>query len=176
MGVGSERLDEPSVTTGPGEIVDDLGGGHEADLETVLDGLVGDSDRKVGLASAGLAQKDQSASIRHESGGEKRSDLRGLKSRLAGEVEFLDCLEEREVSAPHEPLDAGLLAMGDLLGDEGGEEVTVGPLLLLGALREAAPGAGCIGEMQTTEERLEGDVLGVHRAASSGSGFRKGFQ
>lgn len=44
-------------------------------------------------------------------------------------------------------LDAGLLAMSDLLSDEGGEEVVIGPPLSLGPLDEVAIAATGVGEV-----------------------------
>ena len=56
MRVGCECLGESSLTEGGGEIIDELGGGREKRIESVLDRTIGDGDSQVGLAAAGEAE------------------------------------------------------------------------------------------------------------------------
>jgi hypothetical protein len=53
---------------------------------------------------------------------------------LKREVKLVDGLEERESSAARDTSKAGLLAVGNLFGNERGEELLVGPILLLRVL------------------------------------------
>lgn len=61
-----EGLDEPSVSTRPGELADEFSRAGEADFEAVVDGLAADGDGKMGLGAIRLAEEDHGASIRKE--------------------------------------------------------------------------------------------------------------
>ena len=63
-------------------------------------------------------------------------------------------------------MDAGLLAMGDLFGDERREEVVVGPLLLFGAGDEVAPGTARVGQVEALEKIVEVEVDWLHENSS----------
>ena len=115
-------------------------------LEAVLDRPVGDRHGKVSLPAAGLAKEDEAAALGDEVRRQRRAEQRQAHGRLVGEVELLDRLQERELRPMRQPSEARLLALGDLLGDEGGEEVVEGPLLGLGARDELAPDAPGVGE------------------------------
>ena len=52
---------------------------------------------------------------------------------LQREVEVLDRLEVGKVRAAREPLQPGLRAVRDFLGDQEREKIPIGPLLRLGA-------------------------------------------
>jgi hypothetical protein len=66
---------------------------------------------------------------------------------LEGEVELVNGLEEGEPGPPGEPLDAGLLPVGHLLGNQDGEEVAVRPAFGLGSLDEGAVDAAGVGQV-----------------------------
>ena len=87
------------------------GGGDEEGVEAVLDGAVGDGDRQVGLAAAGLAAEDQAAALGDEVGREGGAEQLQAQRRLVGEVEVVDGLEERE---------AGVARRGAGCGSAGG--------------------------------------------------------
>ena len=74
---------------------------------------------------------------------------------LEGEVEVLDGAQEREASLAHRALDAGLGAMGDLLGDQRGEEVAVGLVLTLGPELALGIEPAHRGQMETPEHAVE---------------------
>jgi hypothetical protein len=115
------------------------------------------------LAPAGLSGKDQAASLGDEVRREARAEQRQAQDGLVGEVELVDGLEEREAGAADEALQAGLLAVGDLLAHEDREEVLVGPLFAFGALGQLAVDARRVGEMQALEVRFERDLRRFHR-------------
>jgi len=59
LDVAGEGFPESRLVARPREVVDECGGGREASVEAVLDGLVGDRDGEVGLAATRLADEDQ---------------------------------------------------------------------------------------------------------------------
>lgn len=170
MDVASERRDESTLATGSREVVDECRSGGEEHLEVVLDRAVGDRDGEVGLPTPGLAHEDERAPLGHEVGGECRTEQREAQRRLVGEVELVDGLEEGELGVTRESLDARLLSLGNLLGDEHGEEVAVGPLLAFGASDEIAPDTPGVGEAQALEQCVELDLGGVHSGSASCAG------
>jgi hypothetical protein len=162
MHVALESIGEATLAEGCGEIVDELGGGDEQRVEAVLDGAVGDRDGEVGLPATGLASEDETPAVGDEVRRERRAEQREAQRRLEREVEVVDGLEEGEARAMGEPLDAGLLALGDFLGGEHDEEVAVGPLLGLGPLDEIAPDAASVGQVESLEQGVEIGVGHVH--------------
>ena len=88
------------------------------------------------LAAARLAEEDQTASLGDEVGREGGSEQREADGGLVREVEVVDGLEEGEAGSSRETPKPRLLALGDFLGDQEDEEVSVGPLLLLRPLHE----------------------------------------
>ena len=74
MGVGGESLGQAPGAKGGRELVDELGGGDEESVESVLDGAVGDGHGQVGLAAAGLAREDQAAALGDEVGAESGAE------------------------------------------------------------------------------------------------------
>ena len=159
--VAGERIGEPTLARGDGEVLDELGGGDEEGVEAVLDRAVADGDGDVGLAAAGLAVKDERAAVGDEVGRQRRAEQRELDGALVGEVEVVDGLEEGEAAAAGDALDAGLGAMSDFLGDQQGQEVAAAPLLGLGASDEVAPDAARVGEVEALEQRIDVEVAGV---------------
>ena len=168
VGVARERLGEAALAEGGREIIDEFRGGHEVGVEAVLDRAIGDCDREVRLAAPGFAVQDQRAALGDEVRGERGAEQGEAHGRLVGEIEVVDRFEEREAGAPREPREARLLAVGDLLGDEDGQEAIVGPLLSLGAGDEVAPHASRVGEIEALEDGIEFEVGGVDRGPSRG--------
>jgi hypothetical protein len=160
--VAIERIGEPPVAEGSGEIVDQLGCGHEERVEAVLDRAVGDGDGEVGLPATGPAGEDEAPAIGDEVGRQRRAEQREPQRRLEAEVEVIDGLEEGEARAMRETLHARLLSLGDLLGSEHDQEVAVGPLAGLGSLDELAPDAASVGQVESLEQRVEIGVGHVH--------------
>jgi hypothetical protein len=105
----------------------------------------------MGLAATGLAMRDQRPTLSDEIGTEVGAEQRHAQAGLQGEVEVVDGLEVREVSPARESLQAGLLAVSDLFGDEQGEEVPVGPLLVLRPRDRIVVHAAKVGEMKPFE-------------------------
>ena len=138
-------------------------GGGKSSLEAVLDRPVADRNGKMSLAAAGLAVKDQRTALGDEVRSEIRAEQRGTQIGLQGEVEVVDGLEIGKVGATRQPLQPCLLAMRHFLGDEQGEEVPVGPLLLFGARDHLAIDPAQVRQVETLEQRVELD-FGKSRA------------
>ncbi len=178
VSVAREGLGESAGTEGGGQLVDQLRGSDEQGIEAGLDCAISDGDRQVGLAASWLADEDQGATLGDEVGREGGSQQGQSHRGLETEVKLLDGLEERVPGAACQSLDAGLIPMGDLLGDQHREKGTVGPLLALGSLDERSIDPTCIGEVQPLQHRLQIDVRGrrIHgvtpEAASSGVAAR----
>ncbi len=60
-------------TVGVGQVINELRSGGEEDVETVLDGPIGDCDGRVGLPAPGLAMEDEASPLRDEVGAEVRT-------------------------------------------------------------------------------------------------------
>jgi hypothetical protein len=153
-----ERFPEPTVPARHREVLDERGGGDAARVESVLDRAVGDGHGEMRLPAARLAGEDEAATAGDEVRGEERPDERQPDGRLEGEIEVVDGLQEREAGAAGELLEPRLLAVSDLLQDERGDEVLVGPFLLLGAGAEVAPHAAGVREVEALQMRVERDV------------------
>ena len=166
VGEARERLGETTLAEGRRELVDEFCGGDEQRLEAVLDRPIGDGHGKVSLAPTGLTQQDETATLGDEVRRQRRAEQGQAHGRLVGEVELLDRLQERELCPTRQPSEAGVGALRDLLGDQGGEELVEGPLLGLGARDEIAPDAPGVGEVQALEQPIQIDVDGLHSASS----------
>jgi len=59
-------------------------------------------------------------------------------------------------------LDAGLLAVGDLLGHEEAEVVAIGPALALRTIGERGVDAPGVGEMEPLEQGVDVEFRGIH--------------
>ena len=170
----AEGLAQAAEATGGGEIVDEVGGGGEERGGAVLDGAVGDGDRQVRFPSTGLAHQDEIAPLGDELGAEIGAEEVQAQRGLEGEVEVVDGLQEGKRRVGDGAAQAGLLAVGDLLGDEHGEEVATRPLFGLGPLAELAPDAPGVGQVQALEQRVEVDgvriegEIGGHHETSAG--------
>jgi hypothetical protein len=155
--VRREQLGEPALARGDGELLHQRGGRREEGLEAVLDGAVGDRDGEVRLAPACLAGEDKAAPVGDEVWREIGPEHRQAQGRLVGEVELVDGLEERKAGPPGQALHARLLPMGDFLGQQDREEITIGPLFLFGARGQVAVDAGGVGQVQALAERFDRD-------------------
>ena len=100
----------------------------------------------------------------------------GRTSGLEGEVELLDGVQEREASLSDRALDAGLLAMGDLLGDPHAEERPARPAMSLRAIEQLPPAAAGVGHrVEPAQQRIElhgGRIVG--RRVRGGGAHRQG--
>lgn len=155
-----------------GEVVDQLGGGDEAGREAFLNGAIGDGDREVRFPTAGFADDDEGTAFRDKIGRQRRPQEREPHGGLVGEVEIVDRLEKREAGASAQSRAPGLLALGDLLGDEQREQMLVGRLLAFSALEEIPPDAAGVGEMEALEQAIEIDSGERRRRRPSGAGVR----
>lgn len=161
VGVGGQDVAEAVLAAGGGQLVDEGRDGGEARLEAVLDGAVGEGDGQVGFPRATRAAGDQAMALRDELGAEEAAAQGEADTGLEGEVELLDGLEEGEAGAADAALDAGLGAVGDLLGKEQGEEVAVAEAVLLGARDQVGVQAPDGGQVQAVQEGVEVDVGAV---------------
>src|SRR5206468_3603303 len=104
-----------------------------------------------GFAATWLAVEDQASplgdEVRRQGGAEQREPQGGL----VREIEVVDGLEEGESGSVREAPQPRLLALSDFFGDEQGQEVPIGPLLLLGSLHELRPDLACVGEVEPLE-------------------------
>ena len=66
MRVGLQNLMQSSLSASIGEVLDQLGRGNEAGLETVLNRTISDSDREMGLPATSLSMKDQRSTLGNE--------------------------------------------------------------------------------------------------------------
>ena len=88
----------------------------------------------MGFPAARFARQDQRAALGDEIGGERGAEHLEAQGRLIGEIEIVDRLQKGKVRPARQPGEPRLLAMGDLLGGQQGEEVAIGPRLPLGAV------------------------------------------
>ncbi len=161
LDVAPERVAHGAVTTGGGQVVDELRRGREERIEAVLHRAVRDGDGEVRLAAARLALEDDRMTFGDEVRGEQRADGREAQARLVGEVELLDGAQEGKAGGADGASEPRAAAMRDLLREEREEQRVVRPVFLLGALDEVAPGAARVGEVQALEQRVE---VGAHEA------------
>lgn len=90
----------------------------------------------------------EAAALGGELGGEGGAEQQGAEFGLDGEVEFLEGVQDREAGLPDAAAQAGLAAMLDLGGGEGGEEVAEGLGATLGLLDEFGVGTPGASEME----------------------------
>ena len=174
LDVGGERLLEAALASRLGEGVDEHLRRLAVGAEAVLDGPVGDAHGEVGLAASGLALQHQAPALAHELGAEVGAQQRQPQRGLHREVEVLHGGEEGEVRAAHLALQTRLLALGHLLGEEGGQQAPWRPALLLGPFAQAAPHAAGVGQVQALEQgleiqglRIEGEGVDAHASPSA---------
>jgi len=168
--VVGKRLAQPPLLGRRREVLDELGAVHEQRLEAVLERAIGDGDAEMGLAATRLALKDHRVPLGHEVGRQQGADRGEPQGRLVGEVELLDRTQEWELCRAGAAHEAGAPTVCDLLGEEREEELLVGPLLALGALREVAPHAPRVREMKPLEKGVEGGGHGQTPAPSVRTG------
>jgi hypothetical protein len=166
VSVGDEGVSETSLAKGGGELVDELSRGDETGIESVLDSAVRDGDGEMGFPATRFSHEDEASSLGDEVRGESGAKEREAHGGLQGEVEVIDGLEEGKARAPRETPESRLLPLGDLLGDEKGEKVPVGPLLVLSSLHELSPDPSGIGEMKSLQEKVELVIGGLHSGSS----------
>ena len=158
MRVGGEGLREAAGAKAVGEVVDQFRRGDEARRKGVLDGPVGDRHREMRLSAPWLPEQDQRAPLGDEVGREGGAEERESHGGLVREIEVVDRLEEGKRGAPREPGEARLLALRDFFRHEDGEQLLVGPLLLLGAHEEIPPDPTRVGQVQAFEEGIQVNV------------------
>lgn len=122
--VGGQGRAEPPAAEGSRQGIDEFRGGHEARVEAILDGPIGERDGEMRFPAPRLARQDQIAALGDEVRGERGAEEREADRRLPREVEVVDGLEEGEAGAMRQASDASLLAVRDLFRQEEREEVT----------------------------------------------------
>ncbi len=119
------------------------------------------------LPRPGRPDRRQVAPLGDQLGPEVRSELLAPEARLEDEVELLDGLDEWEVGVPRSFLDARVVAVRNLLGDDQCQEVPMRPPLgrrARGVARVQAPHRR---QVKALEERVQIDVAGVHAATKA---------
>src|SRR6266571_9002550 len=152
--VGGERLLQPSLLAGVGEIFDQFRRRSKKRLEAVLDGTIADGHGQMRLPAPGLAVEDEGASLADQLGSQTRAEQRQAQRGLEREIELLHGLEERKVGAPRQMLQTRLLSSRHLLRQQESEEVRVGPAFLLGLHRDLLVDAAHVGQVETLEQSL----------------------
>src|SRR5215469_6830567 len=107
------------------------------------------------FAAAGLTVKDQGATLGDEVRPEIGAEQRLSQSRLQGEIELINGLEEGKVSLAGAALQAGLLAVRHLFGQQKSEKVAIAPVFSLGSFHHLLIDAACVRQVQTSEQSLK---------------------
>src|ERR1700691_4247003 len=107
------------------------------------------------FAAARLAVKNQGATLGDKVRSQIGTEQRLPQSRLQSEIELIYGLEEGKVSLAGAALQAGLRAVGHFFGQQKSEKVAIGPVFFLGSIRHLLVDAGCVRQVQTSEQRLE---------------------
>jgi hypothetical protein len=97
ISVARERCGKLPLAERSREIVDELGRGDEERIEAVLDGAIGNGDRKMCLAAARFAVQDQTTSLGDEVGREGGAQQCEAQRGLESEVKLVDRLQERKL-------------------------------------------------------------------------------
>ena len=104
MGIATEGLVQAPLPTRIRQVFDQLRGGGEERIETVLDRAIRNRDRQMRFPATGSAVQNQRAAVGDKIGREIRAQQREAQLGLEREVEVLDGLQVGEVRAPGEPL------------------------------------------------------------------------
>ena len=136
--VGGELLLEPQqllVIAGLDELVDQCGGGDEADREALLAGRQAETEGDVGLAGAAVAERDEVLAALDVLAAGQLQDQRLVERGDDLEVEAVEALDHGEARRLDAPLDHAALAVDQL---ELGESQQVADVI--DAFRGALPG------------------------------------
>ena len=128
------------------------------------------ADREVGFAAAGLAQEQDGPVLLDEAQGGEVCDEFGVDAGLELEVEVLDGLVERELRVAQPGCEAPVAGVDGLLVEESGQELDVGPLVLVGVFGEGGEDLRGSVELQVAEVGLDlliESAAGAHRNALS---------
>lgn len=118
-----------------------LGLGGEGDVVTGADGAVPEGLGEVALAGAARSGDEDRGGLGDEAGGGELVDEGSVEPGGGGEVEVLEGLGRAEAGAAQAEAEFLLVAPGDLVADEVGEEIDVGEPLVDGL---AVSGLGCM--------------------------------
>jgi len=126
----------------------------------VLDGLETEPDCQVGLADAGGPEQDDILAVLDKVTAAERLDLLLVERGLIAEVEGVQALHEGEARqvGPHGDVLGRL--RGDLLGEQGVEEVGVGGFLGGGLLEQRLQALAALEEPQPLHLLLQALELG----------------
>ena len=115
--VGGELLLEPQqllVIAGLDELVDQCGGGDEADREALLAGRQAETEGDVGLAGAAVAERDEVLAALDVLAAGQLQDQRLVERGDDLEVEAIEALDHGEARRLDAPLDHAALAVDQL--------------------------------------------------------------
>ena len=135
---GGELLLEPQqllVIAGLDELVDQCGGGDEADREALLAGRQAETEGDVGLAGAAVAERDEVLAALDVLAAGQLQDQRLVERGDDLEVEAVEALDHGEARRLDAPLDHAALAVDQLELDESQQVADV-----IDAFRGALPG------------------------------------
>jgi hypothetical protein len=132
-------------------------------------GAVRDGDAPVRLSASGRAGEEGGSALGDELGAQQGAQHLHADRGLEGEVEFLDGSEVRQARPAHGAGDAGLGAVGDLLGRERLKEVAVAHPFRLGAQGEFGMEAADGGQVEPLEHGVQVSRAGggAHEATSA---------
>ena len=148
MDVGRQRLGKATAAESRGEVINEFGRGDTPCVEAILDRAIRNRHREMCLAAPGFPAEDDAATLGDEVWRECGAEEGQPDGRLIHEVEIVDRLQKGETGPSDEAVQPRLLAMSDFFRDQQREEVTIAPLLLLGAPRQLPPGASHVGQVQ----------------------------
>src|SRR4029077_17616455 len=123
-----------SLLAGIGKLFHEFCGVDAQGLEAILDGAIADGDSQGSLPATGLATENQRAALADKIRPEVGTEQGQTQCRLQTEVELVNGLEEGKVGLAGQTLQAGLLAMGHLFGQQKSKKITIAPVFFLGSL------------------------------------------
>src|SRR5712691_3256666 len=167
-GIQLEPLVQAPLGRGLGERGDQAGRRREEHAIPALDRLEAQPDGQVRLADAGRPEEDDILAVLDEVTATERLDLLLVERGLIVEVEGLQALHEREAREMGAHRDVLGRLRGDLLREEGVEEVGVRGLLGRGVLEEGLQPLPALEEPQPLHLLLQAlELGGTHEATSS---------
>src|SRR5580700_3437196 len=109
----------------------------------------------MGFAAAGLAVKNQRAPFADKIRPEVGTEQGQTQCRLQTEVELVNGLKEGEVGLAGKTLQAGLLAMGHLFGQQKSKKITIAPVFFLGSIGQILVDTTGVRQVQPSEQRFQ---------------------
>src|SRR5262249_601038 len=123
-------------------------------LKAILDGTIADGYRQMSFSSAGLAVKNQRTPLGNEVRPQIGTEQGLSQGALQTEVELVNRLQERKVCFARKALQAGLLAMRHLLGQQQCQKIAVAPVLFLRSIRDLLVDTTGVRQVQPSKQWL----------------------